>query len=287
MAIQKDFVLVQRDLFDRMRQHCENCHDVNIPLQALPGGRFVIPTESTVTEATTGSQALSQPSGIEPSQSTSTTEVTGSQAQPSGTGPSSSDREQSHCGTRSSAQSRSHPKKREGKSRRAKALRRFIQNAPKANGWREKQSQLKLDTVEEYEHVIQGFLGRSHTVFTTKSSENPGELGSELVVVGRKLAILTKGSLDHMELQKSFSHFQILILLSYCEFLRQKGVSSEIIDELVQTATNKRKQDRNALLATIPWIHKLIVELVKRGWRIHRATELFFLSMLLNLATRR
>lgn len=71
-----------------------------------------------------------------------------------------------------------------------------------------------------------------------------------------------------------------LILLSYCELLRHKGVSDKAIDELIQTITEIRERDRKALLDTIPWIHQLIVELVHRGWTLHRATELFYISML-------
>jgi hypothetical protein len=46
MAIQEGFVLVESELFSRMQQHCENCHDCNIPIQVLSDGRIVTPTDS-------------------------------------------------------------------------------------------------------------------------------------------------------------------------------------------------------------------------------------------------
>jgi hypothetical protein len=99
-------------------------------------------------------------------------------------------------------------------------------------------------------------------------------------MVGQSLASLTSSSLKNAALQKSFAYFQVLIFLSYCEFLRQKKVSYEVIDKLIQTITNIRERDRKALLDSIVWIHHLVVELVRTGWSLYRATELFFISML-------
>lgn len=99
-------------------------------------------------------------------------------------------------------------------------------------------------------------------------------------MVGKNLAVLTKSSLENANIQRSFAYFQVLILLSYCEFLRRKNVSYEAIDKLIQDITDIREIGRRALLDTIPWIHRLIVELVRKGWALHRATELFFISML-------
>jgi hypothetical protein len=75
-----------------------------------------------------------------------------------------------------------------------------------------------------------------------------GESDGELIVVGKKLALLTKSSLENVDLQRSFAYFHVLILLSYCELLRQKGIFDEAIDELIQTIAEIRERDRKALL---------------------------------------
>jgi hypothetical protein len=166
------------------------------------------------------------------------------------------------------------------KSRRALALDRFVQNAPEGNKWRARQSELGLNTVEKYEDVIQGFSRRAYVISKRESCKELRESDGKLIVVGKKLAFLTRLSLDNADLQRSFAYFHVLILLSYCELLRQKGVSDEAIDELIQTIAHIRERDRKALLDTIPWIHQLIVQLIHSGWTLQRATELFFISML-------
>lgn len=292
-----------------MRQHCENCHDFNIPLQDLSDGRVVTPTESSSnSRKRKASQSIGSTQNASINTSTLTpqseTEATGSQppsqppSQPSGTGPSlqsnpespqsrTAPSESSQSGTvpsESSAQSRprseSEKKKRVKKSRRTLAFDRFVQNAPEGNRWRARQSELGLNTVEKYEDVIQGFSRRAHVVSKRERCKELGESDGELIVVGKKLALLTRSSLENVDLQRSFAYFHVLILLSYCELLRQKGVSNQVIDELIQTITQIRERDRKALLNTIPWIHQLIVELVHSGWTLQRATELFFISML-------
>jgi hypothetical protein len=134
--------------------------------------------------------------------------------------------------------------------------------------------------VEKYEDVIQGFSRRAYVVSKRECYKELGQSDGVLIVVGKKLALLTKSSLENVDLQRSFAYFHVLILLSYCELLRQKGVSDEAIDGLIQTVTEIRERDRKALLDAILWIHQLIVELVHRGWTLYRATELFFISVL-------
>lgn len=224
-----------------------------------------VPTPQSETEATE-SQPPSQPSGTGPLQSNS-------ESLQSGSAPSVSS-------TPSRPLSEPQKKKRVTKSRTTLAFDRFVQNAPEGNRWRARQSELGLNTVEKYEDVIQGFSRRAYVVSKRECCKGLGESDGELIVVGKKLALLTKSSLENVDLQRSFAYFHVLILLSYCEILRQKGVSDEAIDELIQTITEIRERDRKALLDTIPWIHQLIIELVHRGWTLHRATELFFISML-------
>ncbi len=77
--------------------------------------------------------------------------------------------------------------------------------------------------------------------------------------------------------QKSFATFQALILLSYCEVLRKRGVLQETLDPIIQHIGG-RQCDRRRLLNSALWINGVIVALVSHGWTIYRATELFFIA---------
>ncbi|KAF2744351.1 hypothetical protein M011DRAFT_171443 [Sporormia fimetaria CBS 119925] len=267
MATEESFVLISSALFDRMRQHCMNCDQFNGPLQVLSDGRVApevsLPnlkkrkvsqsTESTADVSTKISRRSAiNDTGLRPS------------LQPSGTWPSLLP------GTGPTT-----PAKRMGK-KITLALRRFLGKVPIRTGWRERQARLGLNTVQEYEDVVKGFCSRAYIM---EHWNEPGGSGSGLIALGKHLANLTKASLENANLLRSFAYFQVLILLSYCEFLRQKGVSEHTIDELIQPV-RARERDRRTLLDTIPRIHRLIVDLVRRGWTLYRATELFFISML-------
>jgi hypothetical protein len=158
------------------------------------------------------------------------------------------------------------------------ALGRFLQRVPVGNKWRERQCELGLITVQNYEGVVRSFSFRSHVSFGEPHYESENTDDVLIVRVGRKLACIAKASLENHKLQRSFAYFQILLALSYCDFLLKKGVSVEVVDQLVKTIADVRQRDREQLLKTIPWIHELINMLVCQGWPIHRATELFFLG---------
>ncbi|KAF2267285.1 hypothetical protein CC78DRAFT_530886 [Lojkania enalia] len=235
MAIQEGFVLVQLELFSRMRKHCENCHDFNIPLQDLSDGRVVTPTDlSSNSRKRKASQSIGSTQNASISISTLTpqseTEATEPQprSQPSRTGPPLQSNSESLQSGSATSQSGSAPselptpsrplsepqkKKRVTKSRTTLALDRFVQNAPEGNRWRARQSELGLNTVEKYEDVIQGFSRRTYAVSKRKYCKELGELNGELIVVGQKLALLIKLSLKNVDLQKSFAYFHVLILL--------------------------------------------------------------------------
>ena len=292
MATQEDFVLVRSGLLSRMRQHCQHCHDCNIPPEDLSDEQvFTLTNSLPYARKRKASQSGGSTQDVSMNISTLTprskTETTGSRQplQSSGTRPPFlSGPESPQCRTapsETSAQakrcSESHKKRRVGKSRRDQALDRFIHNAPEGNRWRTRQLALGLNTVEKYEDVVQGLSRRAHIV---SEGEKPAKLDGALIVVGKNLAHLTRSSLEKAGLQRSFAYFHVLILLSFCELLRRKGFSDQMIDELVQTSTKMGESHRKALLDTIPWIHQLIVELVRCGWTLQRATELFFISML-------
>ncbi|KAI9652869.1 MAG: hypothetical protein M1821_007787 [Bathelium mastoideum] len=279
MAIQEGFVLVKLELFSRMRQHCESCRDCNISIQILSDGRIVTPTDSLPNSSNTRKRKASESSKSTQNAPTNTSPLT-SQSETGATRlqPPSQQPGITQSPLKPSAQCNSERKTRVRRSPKTEALSRFVKNAPEGNRWRERQLELGLNTVEKYEHVIQGFSRRAYVVFQRECCKEFGQSDGELIVVGKNLALLTKSSLENVDLQRSFAYFHVLILLSYCELLRQKGVSNEAIDELIQTVTEIRERDRHALLDTVPWIHQLIVELVQRGWTLHRATELFFIN---------
>ena len=266
-----------------MRQHCGNCHGYNNPPQDLSAGCVVAPTgSSSISKKRKVSQStgLTQNASInilrllpQPETETTMSQLFSQQPQ--------IERRRSLIGEPAQFGSRSKPRKEKGvkKPRTTLAYDRFIRNTPQGR-WRERQLELGLNTVEKYERVIWDFPRHAHVVCKREYNKEPGESDSKLIVMGKKLAILTRSSLDNVDLQRSFAYFQVLILLSYCEFLRQKGVSDQVIDELIQTITDTRERNRKMLLDTIPWIHRLVVELVKKGWTLYRATELFFISML-------
>ena len=176
------------------------------------------------------------------------------------------------------------PKKRKGPRkrlqqtpRRNKAADSFLRNAPKATEWRKRQTGLGLNTVEQYEQAIRAF---------TKVDKEPYQRDgySEHELLAERFAGQTQDSLMNAN-QKSFSTFQLLILLSYCGVLRSRGCPDETIDQIIQHIGD-REYDRRRLLRSARWINRLIVALVSHGWTIYRATELFFIGVLSKLLTR-
>ena len=154
----------------------------------------------------------------------------------------------------------------------------FLRNAPKATEWRKRQTELELDTVEQYEQAIRAFTSRTNLIIKRGPYHGDGHSEHELVDLAEKFALLTRDSLANARLQKSFATFQALILLSYCEVLRKRGIPYTSLDRIVQKIALS-DTDRNSLLGSGPWIHSIIVNLVNNGWTIFRATELFFISI--------
>lgn len=170
-------------------------------------------------------------------------------------------------------------RKMHGETRKSRILDHFMSHIPIGEKWRARQRELGLETVEDYEYVVQSLACRSGVSLTSTHRGLNKEVESPLIVViGRKLANLTKAALKNLQLQKSFAYFQFLLLLSYCEFLLKEGISNTVVDEIIKSITDVRQRDREELLKAVPWIHKLINALVSQGWTVFRATELFFLS---------
>jgi len=160
----------------------------------------------------------------------------------------------------------------------------FLRNAPKATQWRKRQTELGLNTVEQYEQAIRAFIHRTNIIDKRKPHQGDGQSEHQLVELAKRLALLTKDSLENAELQRSFALFQVLILLSYCVVLRKKGVPYETIDRIIQHIAG-REYARRRLLNSALWINSVIVALVSHGWTIYRATELFFIGKFSTLPT--
>lgn len=296
---------VEADLSHCMRRQCEQCHKIHIPFRDLSNGGCVVtnprvsinekakPHRQTVCVkcTPTNTATLTPPSEIG-------FPVLRSSSRSSGSGcplwfntglsqPDPAQSEPIHLGSVSLSSERPtadlgiEEKAGIRKPRRISPTDRFLSSIPTGNRWRQRQLDLGLTSANKYEDDIRGFLLSADTVAVAKDrGVIHQELESELIMLGARMAVLTKSSLQNVRLRRSHAYFNVLIFLSYCKLLRQKGVSDGIVDELIQKCTNARQQDREALLRTIPWIHQLITGLVRRGWTLHRATELFFISML-------
>ncbi|MCJ1248447.1 hypothetical protein MMC30_005665 [Trapelia coarctata] len=122
----------------------------------------------------------------------------------------------------------------------------FLKTIPRPSAWRQKQVEVGLNGVNDYEKVIQAFIGNSN-------------VGND---------------------RKPISDFKAFLLLSLCEVLTKRGTSPKIVDQMTQSVTNASKDQRLRLRRSALWVNSLINELVKRGWNIYRATELFFINAL-------
>jgi hypothetical protein len=274
MAVDDDFVIVQKSLFDCLRQHCECCPNFAKQLQDLSDGRMVvIPRGYPSGEPYSKKRKIlhrSELSQPEPQQPSQRSQEPGSQLP-----------------SQSSNTSRGKNPKRAGVKgpRKNEAADWFLRNAPKATGWRKRQTELELNTVEQYEEVIRAFTARTNIIPKREPYQGDGHSENELVNLAERFALLTKDSLRNAKLQRSFATFQALILLSYCEVLRKRGVPYETVDQIIQHIAG-REFDRRRLLDSAPWVNGVIVNLVSHGWTIYRATELFFLGVFSKLLAK-
>ena len=185
-------------------------------------------------------------------------------------GPASSEQNPSH-GSRRSRRKVSKTKLRPGDV----ALRGFLRDVPKATTWRTRQIELGLQTAEQYEEVIRAFGHIAETSAVASNEVNSS--GDRLVDLAERLALQRRSSHANANLQRSAALFQALVLLSYCEVLRRRGVAYETIDRIVGYIA-VLEDERKKILEGALWINGIINKLVDSGWTIFRATELFFLS---------
>lgn len=264
MAGDEDLVIIQKSILDCLRQHCECCPYFGEQQQGLSDGRaVVIPSGRPLSERSKKRKTLH---GLEVSQSS---QQPGSQF-PSQSSNTARGKKSGRAGAR--------------RLRKNAAADWFLKNAPTAMGWRKRQTELELNTVEQYEQVIRAFIDRPNITVDRESYQRDGHSEHELIDLAERFALLTRDSFTNAKLQRSFASFQVLILLSYCEVLRKRGIPYETIDPIIKHVAG-RECNRRRLLKSAPWINGLIVELVSHGWPIYRATELFFIGMFSKLLT--
>ena len=279
MAADDAWVTVKKSQFDCLRQHCEHCPNFREQLQDLSDGRAVV-------------VHVQSPSG-EPSKKRKTLHESGpkgaSQSLHSSQQPESQSSSQSSQGPGSQFSSSSPSTKTsqwknpKSKPRKIEAVEWFLRNAPKATEWRKRQTELELNTVEDYEQIIRAFTDRTNIIDKREPYQREEHLEHELVDLAERFALLTKASLTKAKRQRSFATFQALILLSFCEVLRRRDVSYEIVDRTIEHIAGER--DRRRLLSSARWINGVIVDLVRHGWTIYRATELFFIGVFFKFPT--
>lgn len=136
--------------------------------------------------------------------------------------------------------------------------------------------------MEQYKQTIRAFTDRTNVIVRREPYQRGEHSKHELVDLAERFALLTKASLTNAKHQRSFAIFQALVLLSYCEVLRKRDVSYETVDRVIEHVAGECNCQR--LLSGARWINGVIVDLVNHGWMIYRATELFFISMSLELS---
>ena len=286
MAVDDAWVTIKKSQFDCLLEHCEHCPEfhkqlsdaraVVIPLQSSskePSKKRKILHELRPQQASQPSHSSQQP---EPQPLSRPSQEPGSQLSPQSLNTS-------QCKKPKGPRAKRPRKRPQQKPRKTEAVEWFLQNAPKATEWRKRQTELDLNTAEQYEQTIRAFIDRTNVKVIRVPYQRGEHSKHELVELAERFAWLTKTSLTNAKRQRSFATFQALILLSYCEVLRKKGVSYELIDRIIEHIAGER--DRRRLLSGAKWINGVIVDLVSNGWTIYRATELFFIGVFLELPT--
>ena len=267
MAAEDEIVMVRKSQYERLRQHCECCPNFNEQVADLSDEHTIVTTRRR-----SSSKSPTKRKTLYGSESQEIIQLTCSSQQPEQRLPS-----------QPSYTSCKNPKRAytggiQKRPRKDEAVEWFLRNTPKATEWRKRQNELKLDTVERYEQAVRAFTSCINFKVEREPYHGDRRPENELVDLAEKLALLTSDSLANARLQKSFATFQALILLSYCEVLRKRGIPYTTLDRIVQKIA-RRESDRKRLLGSVPWIHGIIVNLANHGWTVYRATELFFISI--------
>ena len=184
---------------------------------------------------------------------------------------------ESSRGKRKASNVEANRKRREKPSRSQSARDSFLSRVPRPATWRKKQIEAGLIDPETYKRVVRALTGLG-SINVKDMSRAEAREGDALVGLTFRLAALAKSSITNSNLQRSFSNFQALIVLSMCAVLEKRGTPYSTVDQITQCITDAGEGDRKRFRRGAVWINGLIAQLVGRGWCLYRATELFFLS---------
>lgn len=163
------------------------------------------------------------------------------------------------------------------KKKKIRARDSFLKNIPGLGQWHQRQVGI-IGTAAKYEAAIRALTATVDA--GEESSQKQLESDNHLVREEVKLPLLTNTPLENEALKRPFSYFRALVLLSYCGLLEKAGQPYEKVDQITKYVSCFREMDRRRLRSQALRINLLIDELVKGGWTIYRATELFFISTL-------
>jgi hypothetical protein len=150
---------------------------------------------------------------------------------------------------------------------------RFLNNTPSPKRWSQRQLEVAKDA-KTYQKALSCLFSSDYGTTPTHISQ----YSNSLVAIGKQLAGLTASSLQNKKLQKSFSYFQALVLLLYCAVLEKSGTDRKDVDTILDSVPTFGTRNKTSLLKAAWNAYEIIERLVKVGWTMSRATELFFLS---------
>ena len=195
MAVDDDFVIVRKGLFDYLRQHCEHCPGFSQQLQDLSDAHvFLSPRGYSSGDPSakkrkilhaSESQGLSQPEPQQPELQQPELQLPESQEPRTQLTPQSSNTSQGRNPKRPGVK----------RSRKTEAAVWFLRNAPKAADWRKRQTELELNTVKQYEEAIRAFTNRANVIPKRQPHQRDEQSQNGLVDLAEKFALLTRDSL--------------------------------------------------------------------------------------------
>ncbi|KAL9084620.1 MAG: hypothetical protein Q9165_007975 [Trypethelium subeluteriae] len=152
-----------------------------------------------------------------------------------------------------------------------RAMKSFLQNTPKPFEWRKRQVQI-APTEKDYENVVRLFYIQDNMYNFENDHNRHSRYPDRLIAIGLDFAARMNQSAQTM---KSLCFLQTLVLLSYSMVLQSKGV---VIDQILGAVERFGGFTHAKLLSGAAEVNKLIKWLVRTGWPVVRATELFFLK---------
>ncbi|KAF2685219.1 hypothetical protein K458DRAFT_388112 [Lentithecium fluviatile CBS 122367] len=150
---------------------------------------------------------------------------------------------------------------------------KFIDRTPTPEGWSQRQLEV-VHNAKTYQIALSSLFTRDCGTGPTLESQYP----TNLVAIGEQFARLTDSSLRRGKLQKSFSYFQALILLLYSAVLEKTGTDRRDVDTILDSVPTFGSKNKTSLRKAAWKVYEVIEKLVKAGWTMSRATELFFLN---------